>query len=161
MTHYRWHGPVREPVLVAIHGLTTPSMVWDELARGFVAFGFRVLTYNLYGRGYSDAYDGTQDAAHFVKQLEELLADQDVGQDDRWSAIPWAGRLRRRLRRQTFIVWIGCFWWSPPVSKRRRAGSVSSVERPGRLEVSSSPLLQALERNVPFTQTKAFWTCRA
>ena len=81
VTHYRWHGPVRGPVLVAIHGLTTPSMVWAELAHGFAAFGFRVLTYDLYGRGYSDAYDGPQDAAHFVKQLEELLADQGVEQD--------------------------------------------------------------------------------
>jgi len=81
-THYHWHGPEGRsengPVTVCVHGLTTPSFVWAGLVPGLVAGGRRVLTYDLYGRGYSDRPGGAQDAGFFVGQLEELLADQGV-----------------------------------------------------------------------------------
>jgi len=77
-THYDWIGPLRGPVAVCVHGLTTPSFVWRGLARGLSALGYRVLIYDLYGRGYSDRVRGAQTAAFFNRQLEELLADQGV-----------------------------------------------------------------------------------
>ncbi|MEO3413186.1 alpha/beta hydrolase [Roseovarius sp. CAU 1744] len=78
VTHYQWRGPDDAPVAVCVHGLTTPSFVWGPIAEGLVAMGFRVLTYDLYGRGYSDRPRGDQDAAFFVAQLEELLENQQV-----------------------------------------------------------------------------------
>ena len=81
ITHYHWIGPLRGPVAVCVHGLTTPSFVWHGLARGLAALGYRVLIYDLYGRGYSDRPRGRQDRAFFVGQLEELLADQGVEED--------------------------------------------------------------------------------
>lgn len=81
VTHYRWMGAARGPVAVCVHGLTTPSFVWYGVAQGLGAIGFRVLIYDLYGRGYSDRPDGPQDSAFFVTQLEELLEDQGVGGD--------------------------------------------------------------------------------
>lgn len=80
-THYRWLGATRGPVAVCVHGLTTPSFVWNGLAPGLGALGFRVLVYDLYGRGYSDRPSGPQDSAFFVTQLEELLEDQGVDGD--------------------------------------------------------------------------------
>ncbi|MFY0310970.1 alpha/beta fold hydrolase [Leisingera sp. D0M16] len=80
-THYRWTGPLRGPVAVCVHGLTTPSYVWNGVAQGLAAMGYRVLTYDLYGRGYSDRPAGPQDRAFFLTQLEELLEDQEVGDD--------------------------------------------------------------------------------
>ncbi|RBI85871.1 alpha/beta hydrolase [Rhodosalinus halophilus] len=77
-THYRWLGASRGPVAVCVHGLTTPSFVWEGLAPRLGALGFRVLVYDLYGRGFSDRAEGRQNAAFFVRQLEALLADQDV-----------------------------------------------------------------------------------
>lgn len=77
-THYRWSGGVRGPVIVAVHGLTTPSMIWTALIPALTALGFRVLSYDLYGRGYSDAPRGRQTLAFFTRQLDELLADQGV-----------------------------------------------------------------------------------
>jgi pimeloyl-ACP methyl ester carboxylesterase len=77
-THYRWHGPEDGPVTVCVHGLTTPSFVWEGLVPGLVAGGRRVLTYDLYGRGHSDRPGGAQGSAFFVGQLEELLADQGI-----------------------------------------------------------------------------------
>ncbi|WP_240336774.1 alpha/beta hydrolase [Tropicibacter sp. Alg240-R139] len=81
VTHYQWHGPVRGPIAVCVHGLTTPSFVWQGLASGLSAMGYRVLTYDLYGRGYSDRPDGAQTDAFFLQQLKELLDAQQVTED--------------------------------------------------------------------------------
>ena len=78
MTHYQWDGPKDGPVLVCIHGLTTPSYVFDLLVAGLVDLGFRVLRYDLWGRGYSDRTGGDQTRHFFIRQLRELLQDQGV-----------------------------------------------------------------------------------
>lgn len=78
-THYQWHGPAGGPVLVCVHGLTTPSYVFDALLPGLTQAGFRVLTYDLYGRGRSDRPAGAQTRSFFIRQLRELLQDQGVG----------------------------------------------------------------------------------
>ena len=81
VTHYQWLGSTRGPVAVCIHGLTTPSWVWGPVAGGLGALGFRVLIYDLYGRGYSDRPKGPQDTPFFVAQLADLLDDQGVEED--------------------------------------------------------------------------------
>ena len=81
VTHYQWFGGTRGPVAVCVHGLTTPSFVWGPIAQGLVALGFRVLVYDLYGRGYSDRPSGPQDAPFFVGQLADLLESQGVEDD--------------------------------------------------------------------------------
>ena len=80
-TYMRWHGPARGPVIVAIHGLTTPSQVFDELAGRLAPLGYRVLSYDLYGRGLSDRVPGPQNTAFFLRQLDDLLTDQGLDQD--------------------------------------------------------------------------------
>ncbi len=77
-THFRWTGPLDGPVVVAIHGLTTPSVVWDGITKRMTRAGCRVLTYDLYGRGLSDAPTGAQDLTFFKKQLTALLDDQAI-----------------------------------------------------------------------------------
>ncbi|MBL3562611.1 alpha/beta fold hydrolase, partial [Rhodovulum sulfidophilum] len=53
-THLVWEGPAEGPVLVLLHGLTIGSHMLDRLAGGLAARGYRVLRYDLYGRGFSD-----------------------------------------------------------------------------------------------------------
>ncbi len=77
-THYQWYGPDSGPVAVCIHGQTTPSFVWRGMAKGLVSMGFRVLTYDHYGRGFSDRPKGKQDAAFFLRQLDDLLRHEKV-----------------------------------------------------------------------------------
>jgi len=81
VTYFEWLGPTRGPVAVCVHGLTTPSFVWRGLARGLANFGFRVLIYDLYGRGYSDRVPGPQDQAYFLQQLNDLLDHQRINGD--------------------------------------------------------------------------------
>ncbi len=78
VTHYQWHGPATGQVVVLVHGLTTPSFVWAGIIPHLTGAGFRVLTYDLYGRGYSDRPRGKQSGAFFSRQITDLLKDQMV-----------------------------------------------------------------------------------
>ena len=77
-THYTWSGPETGPVVVCIHGISTPSFVFAATQRSLAALGYRVLTYDLYGRGHSAHPLGKQDAAFFLDQLDHLLRHQEV-----------------------------------------------------------------------------------
>jgi len=72
-THYQWLGASHGPVIVCVHGLSTPSPVWYAIAAGLGKLGFRVLVYDLYGRGFSDAPYGRQTPSFFNTQLTDLL----------------------------------------------------------------------------------------
>jgi pimeloyl-ACP methyl ester carboxylesterase len=82
VTHYRWVGPTRGPVAVVIHGLTTPMEGMEVVAEGLGALGYRVLMYDLYGRGLSDAPAGRQNRAFFSRQLTDLLAYHGLLKDE-------------------------------------------------------------------------------
>ena len=79
-THYEWLGPERGPVAVCIHGLTTPSFVWRGMAKGLALMGFRVLVYDLYGRGHSETVVGRQDAQFFLTQFDDLMAHETINE---------------------------------------------------------------------------------
>ena len=78
ITHYRWFGPKGGPVVVCVHGQTTPSDAYLAVAQKLAAKGYRVLIYDIYGRGYSSNGKGPQTRDFLVRQLEDLLADQGV-----------------------------------------------------------------------------------
>jgi len=80
-TFIRWSGPLRGPVVVAVHGIATPSLVWQAVSEGLNRMGYRVLVYDLYGRGLSDAPRGLQDSAFFSKQLSDVLEHERLGED--------------------------------------------------------------------------------
>jgi pimeloyl-ACP methyl ester carboxylesterase len=72
-THYQWHGPRSTRILVLVHGLSSPSWVFSGLIRGLLAMRYRVLTYDLYGRGFSDRPRDPQTLEFHARQLGELL----------------------------------------------------------------------------------------
>jgi pimeloyl-ACP methyl ester carboxylesterase len=80
MVHYQWHGPADGDVTVLIHGFSTPSFVWRGVLPSLTAAGLRVLTYDHFGRGWSDRPDIDNTAALFDRQLTELLASQGIRQ---------------------------------------------------------------------------------
>lgn len=70
ITHYELKGE-GEPV-VLVHGYSTPYFIYDKLADGLVKLGYKVLRYDLFGRGFSDRLKGKNDQAFFAKQLDEV-----------------------------------------------------------------------------------------
>lgn len=77
-THIRWDGPADGPVLVAVHGLTTPSFVFDAMIPSLTALGYRVLRFDHIGRGFSDRSEIAQTAGFFVGHLEAILEHEGV-----------------------------------------------------------------------------------
>ncbi|MGH1414081.1 MAG: alpha/beta fold hydrolase [Pelagimonas sp.] len=72
-TYYELDEPSDKPLLVCIHGWSTASYAWRELRPKFQEKGYRVLTYDLYGRGYSERPPGKQSVEFFTQHLSELL----------------------------------------------------------------------------------------
>jgi pimeloyl-ACP methyl ester carboxylesterase len=54
VTHYELTGPEDGPSIILIHGASGPMGVWDATAPALATAGFRVLRFDLYGRGLSD-----------------------------------------------------------------------------------------------------------
>jgi len=73
IVHYSLTGPADGPVVVLIHGFALPSFVWDGYIQPLNAAGYRVLTYDTFGRGFSDRPNGPYDEALMDRQLMGLL----------------------------------------------------------------------------------------
>jgi pimeloyl-ACP methyl ester carboxylesterase len=71
--HYELAGAEDGSFVVLVHGFSVPYFVWDPTFEKLVAEGFRVLRYDLYGRGYSDRPDVAYDRKLYVGQLHDLL----------------------------------------------------------------------------------------
>jgi len=67
-------GPKSGKKITLIHGLTIPALAYAKLVPMLVQYGYHVLLYDLYGRGWSDALQGTPyDTNLYVTQLALLL----------------------------------------------------------------------------------------
>lgn len=70
-THYELKGDGEAVVLV--HGFATPYFIYDKIFDFLVAHGFKVLRYDLFGRGFSERVGGDYTPELFSKQLGELV----------------------------------------------------------------------------------------
>ncbi|MFX1285842.1 MAG: alpha/beta fold hydrolase [Promethearchaeota archaeon] len=79
--HYELQGPVEGDVVVLVHGFSSPLFVWDLTFEILIAEGFRVLRYDLYGRGYSDRPKTTYNMDFFIKQLFEIISNLELARN--------------------------------------------------------------------------------
>ena len=73
VTHYTLEGPVNGQVVVLVHGGTVPMFTWDAISPILATAGYRVLRYDMYGRGYSDRPSVAYDRELYLNQLLDLL----------------------------------------------------------------------------------------
>jgi pimeloyl-ACP methyl ester carboxylesterase len=73
VTHYEEGGNPKGHPVVLVHGFSVPYFIFDPTFEFLCQQGFRVLRYDLLGRGFSDRPNVRYDAALFVTQLKELL----------------------------------------------------------------------------------------
>lgn len=78
ITHYQLDNAPERPLLICIHGWTTASYVWEPLRPFLQQAGYRVLTYDLFGRGYSDRPAADHTAEFFIGQLNGLLEHLNI-----------------------------------------------------------------------------------
>ncbi|KAI1437615.1 alpha/beta-hydrolase [Xylaria sp. CBS 124048] len=75
---YEW-GPEDGERVLFVHGITTPAVALGEMARAMAARGYRVMMFDLFGRGYSDApSDLTYDTRLYVSQILLVLASSPI-----------------------------------------------------------------------------------
>ncbi|MBX3175096.1 MAG: alpha/beta hydrolase [Gemmatimonadaceae bacterium] len=73
VTHYDLGGPDTARTVVLVHGFSVPMYIWDSTAVALRDAGYRVLRYDLFGRGLSDRPDASYDGTFHANQLKELL----------------------------------------------------------------------------------------
>ena len=73
LVHFTLSGPDNGPVVVFVHGFSVPSYTWRNNTRPLADAGYRVLSFDLYGRGYSDRPLTAYDRSLFTSQLKDLL----------------------------------------------------------------------------------------
>lgn len=72
-THYEMSNPEAEHTVVLVHGFSVPYFIYDPTFEFLTKSGFRVLRYDLFGRGFSDRPDTRYNIELFVRQLGGLL----------------------------------------------------------------------------------------
>jgi pimeloyl-ACP methyl ester carboxylesterase len=78
-THYQLSNPQAERTVVLVHGFSVPYFIYDPTFDFLTRSGFRVLRYDLFGRGLSDRPAAQYGMDLFVRQLRELLEVLDTG----------------------------------------------------------------------------------
>jgi len=73
ITHYQLEGPDTGKVVILVHGFSVPYFIWDGTYEYLVRQGFRVLRYDMYGRGYSDRPDIIYNQELYQTQLLDLI----------------------------------------------------------------------------------------
>jgi len=73
VTHCDISGPADGVPVVLVHGFSVPLYIWDPTAVALSTAGYRVLRYDLLGRGLSDRPDVTYDLDLYDRQLSDLL----------------------------------------------------------------------------------------
>ncbi|MHA1969873.1 MAG: alpha/beta fold hydrolase [Candidatus Hodarchaeales archaeon] len=76
--HYEIGGSEQNSVVVLVHGFSSPLFVWDHTFNSLIEAGFRVLRYDLYGRGYSDRPKVNYNLKLFDQQLYELIKELNL-----------------------------------------------------------------------------------
>lgn len=71
--HYRAAGPEQGRPVLLVHGFSVPDYVFDRTREALAGAGFRVVSFDLYGRGWSDRPDVTYDRDLLAGQVGELM----------------------------------------------------------------------------------------
>jgi pimeloyl-ACP methyl ester carboxylesterase len=73
VTHFELGGNESGEFVVLVHGFSVPYYIYDPTFNTLMQAGFRVLRYDLFGRGFSDRPRTRYNIDLFVKQLADLL----------------------------------------------------------------------------------------
>jgi len=82
IVHVRIAGPEQGRPVVLVHGFSVPSYVFDKTSDDLAASGFRVIRFDLYGRGWSDRPDVDYDRELFANQVVELMDTLQIAKAD-------------------------------------------------------------------------------
>ena len=73
VTHYELSNRTKDHTVVLVHGFSVPYFIFDPTFHFLTQHGFRVLRYDLFGRGFSDRPNTHYNIDLFTRQLSDLL----------------------------------------------------------------------------------------
>ncbi|KAF8916908.1 Alpha/Beta hydrolase protein [Mucidula mucida] len=135
-------GPETGAKIVLIHGLSVPSLIWKDIAPELSARGYRVLLYDLYGRGYSDAPETRYDSRLYSTQLALLM--QHVGWDQAVVVGVSMGGAVASSFTATFPHLV-----KDKVVLISSTGIIETSDLPRTLKFMSSPIVQSVTSSMP------------
>ncbi|MEO0368789.1 MAG: alpha/beta hydrolase, partial [Pseudomonadota bacterium] len=71
--HYVERGPIDAPVIVMVHGFSTPHFIFEQNAAALADAGFRVIQFDHFGRGWSDRPNASYDIEFYDDELLNVL----------------------------------------------------------------------------------------
>ena len=78
ITSFKDIGDKNNKVIVLVHGATFGSLAYEEYVNVFLENNYRVITYDQYGRGYSDRVLSNVSIELMERQLKELIEHCEV-----------------------------------------------------------------------------------
>lgn len=70
---YTRDGNKEHPVVILVHGFSTPKFVWDQSVSTLVAAGYQVIRFDHFGRGFSERLTRPYDGASYRREILDLL----------------------------------------------------------------------------------------
>ena len=83
--------------MVLVHGYSTPYFIYEKVFARLVELGYKVIRYDLYGRGFSDRVPGKHTPAFFARGriafnvLNNSLLEVTFGPLGRYHNLPSGG----------------------------------------------------------------------
>lgn len=71
--HYQIGGAIDKQVVILVHGFSVPMYIYDSTYTSLTRSGFRVVRFDLWGRGYSSRPHTTYNLDLFVQETKELI----------------------------------------------------------------------------------------
>ncbi|KAL4076454.1 Alpha/Beta hydrolase protein [Scleroderma yunnanense] len=136
-------GPENGTKVIFIHGLSIPAIIWKDVAPVLASRGYRVLLYDLYGRGYSDAPKMIYDVSLYTTQLALLM------QHINWNSAHIIGLSMGGAIAAAFSVQFPQLV-NDKVALIASAGVVESSDISRTAKIMSSPIVQTISSLPPF-----------
>ena len=75
---YTREGNREAPTIILVHGFSTPKFVWEQVTPYLLDAGYQVITYDHFGRGFSDRPAVAYDSALYQSELASLIAGLEL-----------------------------------------------------------------------------------
>jgi len=132
ITHYELGGNESGKVVVLVHGFSVPYFIYDPTFQFLTESGFRVLRYDLFGRGFSDRPNANYNIDFFVQQLVDLLDALRFAQPVNLIGLSMGGPIA-----STFTV-----------RYSQRVNKLTLIDPAGARSIALTPMLKAVK--IPF-----------
>lgn len=94
---YEIAGPEDGELVVLIHGLMGHMHVWDKQFGFLVSLGYRVLRFDLYGRGFSERIQRDHGSELFMAQVSDLISHLDITEKFHLVGLSMGGAISTRF----------------------------------------------------------------